>query len=161
MNKSSGHDHTSRLTVLSTMIVVALVPAVAGCGGKPTSVGPPAATQSSPPSPMSQAGLTVLVVAVPKYVASENARNQVAVSTCRSDGAKGWLIKGTATNPTSLVRRYLIVVDFVTAKGSTVLDTKVVHVRSVAPRASSRWSAVGAAGDTHVACVIREALAPR
>ena len=62
-------------------------------------------------------------------------------------------------NTSSSRHGYSIVVDFVTREGDTVLDTKIVKVKPLAPGASARWSAVGAAGHENVACVIRQALA--
>jgi hypothetical protein len=61
-------------------------------------------------------------------------------------------------NASSSVHGYSIVVDFVSSKGDTVLDTKIIHVRRVAPKTSAHWAAIGAAARAHVSCVIRQAL---
>jgi hypothetical protein len=92
-------------------------------------------------------------------VASKNARKQVTSSACVHEGTKGWDAKGVATNTSSSRRAYSIVVDFVTPKGDTVMDTKIVHVGTVAPKSSAPWSVVGAAGQRKIICVIRQALA--
>ena len=52
---------------------------------------------------------------------------------------------------------YETVVDFVSSAGSTVLDTVVVHVPSVAAGATSDWTATGAAGKSAVSCIVRQA----
>jgi hypothetical protein len=39
------------------------------------------------------------------------------------------------------------------------MDTKIVHVGTVAPKSSAPWSVVGAAGQRKIICVIRQALA--
>jgi hypothetical protein len=98
-------------------------------------------------------------VTVPKYEAADNVRQQVTATACARDGSQGWHLTGMATNTSSSRHGYSIVVDFVTREGDTVLDTKIVKVKPLAPGASARWSAVGAAGHENVACVIRQALA--
>ena len=159
--KLSRH-RTARLVISGIAIGMPVAFAVAGCGGSSPGTSAPAATGSaagraSAPA-AAQASATASSVVVPKYVAAQNARKDVVASVCKRDGAKGWLLRGTATNSSSAARSYSIVVDFVSRKGDTVLDTKVVHVRRVAPAKSAHWSAVGAAGHTNVTCVIRQAL---
>jgi hypothetical protein len=123
----------------------------AGCGG-----GSPAAAGRTGHA---AAGSTpVPVTRVPKYVASKNARTAVAATGCKQDGAHGWLARGTVTNSASSARGYSIVVDFVTAKGDTVLDTRIVKVPPVPPKSSAQWSVLGAPGSARVSCVIRQAL---
>src|SRR5277367_187518 len=123
----------------------------AGCGGGSTAAasGTGHAAAGSTPTPTPH---------VPKYVASKNARTAVAATGCKQDGAHGWLARGTVTNSAASARGYSIVVDFVTAKGDTVLDTRIVKVPPVAPKASARWSVLGAPGSARVSCVIRQAL---
>lgn len=106
-----------------------------------------------------QTSLSSNSVKVPKYVAADNARKNVVTTGCVQDGAKGWRLSGTATNTASVARTYSIVVDWVTPKGDTVVDTKVLHVGPVQPRATTRWSVTGAAGAGDAVCVIRQALA--
>ena len=103
--------------------------------------------------------VSVPTVHVPKYIPADNARKAVTTTACMREGAKGWLVKGTATNSASAARNYSIVVDFATTKGNTVMDTKIVRVQRVPPKASAHWSALGAAGQSNITCVIRQALA--
>ncbi|MGD0375752.1 MAG: hypothetical protein ABSB01_14355 [Streptosporangiaceae bacterium] len=161
MNKLS-RCHPARLAVSGVVIPMAVACALAGCGGSSPAASSPA-TSATSRAPAHSAtspttGAAAPSVTVPKYVAAENARKDVAASSCKHDGAKGWLLKGTLTNSSSSARSYSIVIDFVSSKGDTVLDTKVVRVRRVAPKASAHWSAIGAAGQANVTCVIRQAL---
>jgi hypothetical protein len=146
---------TQRPVISGTAIAVLLVVALTGCGGSSVASAP-ASGQNAAHAAASQS--TAGEAKVPKYVASENARTDVVANACRRDGSQGWLLSGTAINPSTSLRGYSIVVDFVTRKGDTVLDTKIVSVQSVAPKASARWSAIGAAGADEVTCVIRQAL---
>jgi hypothetical protein len=98
-------------------------------------------------------------VKIPKYVAAKNVRKDVSATGCVRAGRQGWRLKGAATNTSSSSRAYSIVVDFVTVKGDTVLDTKILNVGPVAPESAVHWSVTGAAGQRHVTCVIRQALA--
>ena len=150
MHKLSGST-TGRLAIGDIVIATPLVLALAGCAGASTS----ASGQTHTASPV---GKTEAAVAVPKYVASLNARKEVRAGACKDYGAKGWRLAGTATNSSKSARGYTIVVDFVSRKGDTVLDTKVVEVAKIAPKKSAHWSAAGAAGQAHVSCVIRQAL---
>ena len=156
MSKLSIRSRT-RLSVSGAAIAVPLALALAACGASSPSASAPASApaSSAPAAPVA----TAPAVKVPKYVAADNARKYVAAQTCKQDGRKGWQLKGTVTNSSSAARGYSIVVDFVATKGNTVLDTKVVHVHPVAPRSSAHWSALGAAGQANVTCVIRQALA--
>jgi hypothetical protein len=154
-----------RLAVGGAVAALPLALALSACSsGSPT----PAATVSSPPASAAQAAATAAgtgavsgtgSVKVPKYVAADNARKNVVTTGCASVGARGWRLTGTATNSASSARTYSIVVDFVTAKGDTVVDTKVVRVGPVEPKATAHWSSTGAAGESQVVCVIRQALA--
>jgi hypothetical protein len=98
-------------------------------------------------------------VKIPKYVAADNARRFVSTTGCVQVGSRGWRLSGTATNASSSSRAYSIVVDFVTVTGDTVLDTKLLNVGPVAPKSAVGWSVTGAAGQHHVTCVIRQAMA--
>jgi len=129
----------------SAAIAIALIAALAGCGG-----GTPKPAAVTTPTP---------AVAVPTYVAADNARKQVTATTCAKHGAKGWELTGKATNTTSSPHGFSIVVDFVTRTGDTVVDTKIVKIKPLPPDASTRWMATGAPGHTGVTCVIRQALA--
>lgn len=164
MTKISGR-RTTRLAINGTAIGMPAAFALAGCGGSSPAAAAPAASRTARPAASrtaapaaSPTGVTAPAVNVPKYVASENARQEVTTSACRQDGRKGWLLKGTVTNSTSSARSYSIVVDFVRDKGDTVFDTKVVHVRRTVPGTRRYWSATGAAGHLGVTCVVRQAL---
>jgi hypothetical protein len=123
----------------------ALLPAMAACsssgGGKPAAK--PAATPAS---------------TVPQYVASENARESVTDTGCKSEGAKGWRFTGTVKNGAAKPQQFTVVVDFVDSKGDTVLATKVLQTAVLTSHKTAALSATGAAGHTDVSCVIREAL---
>ena len=155
-----------RLAVGGAVAALPLALALSACSsGSPA----PAATVSSPPASAAQAAATAAgtgsvsgtgsSVKVPKYVAADNARKNVVTTGCTEVGARGWRLSGTATNTASSARTYSIVVDFVTAKGDTVVDTKVVRVGPVQPKATAHWSSTGAAGESQVVCVVRQALA--
>lgn len=157
MNMLSRHI-TPRPVISSIAIAVLLAVALTGCHDSSVASAP-ASGQNAAHAAASQSAAGE--VKVPKYVASENARTDVITDACRPDGSKGWLLSGTAINPSTSLRGYSIVVDFVSSKGDTVLDTKIVSVQSVAPKASAQWSAIGAAGVDDVTCVIRQALVTR
>jgi hypothetical protein len=155
-----------RLAVGGAVAALPLALALCACSsGTPT----PAATMSSPPASAAQAAATAAgtggasvtgsSVKVPKYVAADNARKNVVTTGCEQLGTRGWRLSGTATNTGSSDRTYTIVVDYVTPKGDTVVDTKVVRVGPVRPGATAHWSSTGAAGAGQVVCVIRQALA--
>ena len=145
---------STRLSVSAGAIAAAL--AIAACGASSPAASAPAPSRAD--SASVPAAPSVSAVSVPRYVAADNARKAVVAGACKHDGAKGWRLQGTVTNSLSSARRYSIVVDFVTTKGDTVLDTKVVQVHSVPAGASAHWSALGAAGQVNVSCVIRQAL---
>jgi hypothetical protein len=85
---------------------------------------------------------------------AHNARDDLSTGAC-TQTSRGWVLKGTVKNPGTKTTSFEIVVDFVTQPGSTVLATTVVDVQSVASGASASWSAEGARGDSHVACIVR------
>lgn len=151
---------TPRRSVLAVLSAAAAVPAalvVAGCGtSSPTSA---SGTATATDKPAVSTGTPSPSIKVPKYVASKNARKAVTASACVHEGAKGWEAKGTATNTSPSRQGYSIVVDFVTPKGDTVMDTKIVRVKAIAPKSSTHWSVTGAAGQPKILCVIRQALA--
>ena len=157
----------ARLALGGTIAILPIALALSACsGGSPV----PAALASSPPASAAQAAATAVgtgyqntassgSVKVPKYVASDNARKNIVTTGCSQDGARGWRLTGTATDKASSAQTYSIVVDFVTPKGDTVVDTKVLHVGPVRPAATKHWSTTGAAGQSQIVCVIRQALA--
>ena len=157
----------SRLAVSGTAMALLLTLALAACGGNSPARTHAAATaaQAARPaaSPVAAArsgsGTKAGTVKVPRYVAADNARKYVSTTGCVQAGGKGWRLSGTATNASSSSRAYSIVVDFVTATGDTVLDTKLLNVGPVAPKSVVDGSVTGAAGQHHVTCVIRQALA--
>jgi len=151
-----GGSRRSRLVIGG--VAVALPLALSACsGGSPA--GTATAAGNSAATAVSQGITNGQAVKVPTYVAADNARKDVTTTGCAQVGHAGWRLTGTATNTSSAKRAYSIVVDFVTPKGDTVLDTKVVSVGPVAPNSTVHWSATGAAGQGEVTCVIRQALA--
>jgi hypothetical protein len=85
---------------------------------------------------------------------AHNARADVSSGTC-SRTSQGWVLKGAVRNPGTKVTSFEIVVDFVSQPGATVLATTVVDVHNVGPGARASWSALGAAADSHVGCIVR------
>lgn len=167
---NTGTPSPSRLaaggTALTPLLVVALALALAACGGNsPARTGAGAtATADARSAASSMAAVTAgdgtrgATVKIPKYVAARNVRRYVSTTGCTQAGRRGWRLSGTATNTWSSARAYSIVVDFVTVRGNTVLDTKLLNVGPIAPKSAVGWSVTGAAGQQHVACVIRQAL---
>ena len=139
-----------------TGVAIGVPLTLTACGHSPPAASAPA---SAPAKSATVPAVSVPTVHVPKYIPADNVRKAITATACVPDGAKGWLVKGTATNPTSAARNYSIVVDFATTKGNTVMDTKIVRVQRVPPKASAHWSALGAAGQSNITCVIRQALA--
>jgi ABC-type glycerol-3-phosphate transport system substrate-binding protein len=119
---------------------------LAACGSSSSSQ----TTTTSSSSPASTTTTTI------PYVASKNARADVTTTGACAKSGSEWELKGNVKNSAKFARSYQIVVDFVTVPGNTVLDTKIVNVATLSPGASSDWSALGAPGDNHVACVIRQ-----
>jgi len=155
-----------RLAVGGAVAALPLALALAACSSAaPTPVATVSSTASAAQAAATAAGTgnqsltSGSSVKVPKYVAADNARKNIVTTGCVQDGAKGWKLSGTATNTASVARTYSIVVDFVTPKGDTVVDTKVLKVGPVQPAATTRWSVTGAAGAGDAVCVIRQALA--
>ena len=156
-----------RLPVGGAALALLLTLALAACSGNspartdaaPTATNAARSAVSSMAAARSGSGTKAGTVKIPKYVAADNARKYVSTTGCVRAGRRGWLLRGTATNTSSSSRAYSIVVDFVTVTGDTVLDTKLLNVGPVAPKSAVDWSVTGAAGQHHVACVIRQALA--
>jgi hypothetical protein len=149
-------------SALAPLLVVALALALAGCAGSSparTGAAPPATGAARPAMAVAPgSGTQGATVKIPKYVAADNVRKYVSATSCAQAGRRGWRLRGTATNASSSSRAYSIVVDFVTVKGNTVLDTKLLTVGPIAPKSAVGWSVTGAAGQHQVACVIRQAL---
>jgi hypothetical protein len=161
-----GSRSRSRRAVEGAALALPLAFALTACSGNSpantSAASPtPAAAKSATPAAAAapQRETTGEAVNIPKYVAADNVRKDVSTKGCMQVGRQGWRLSGTATNTSSSSRAYSIVVDFVTAKGDTVLNTKVLSVGPVAPKSAANWSATGAAGQQKVACVIRQALA--
>ena len=91
---------------------------------------------------------------VPSYSPTENARPYVEQNTCSIIGG-AWVDKGTVDNSTQSPHGFTIVVDFVTAKGNTVMDTDVVHVGTVRPGKTAQWSATDPQDRAGLACIVR------
>jgi hypothetical protein len=161
-----GSRSRSRLAVGGTALALLPALALAACSGNSpartgtasTTTGAGKSAASSVAAATSRSGTQGGTVKIPKYVAADNARKYVSTSGCVQAGNQGWRLTGSATNPSSSPRAYSIVVDFVTVKGDTVLDTKLLSVGPVAPNSAAGWSVTGAAGQHHVICVIRQAL---
>lgn len=149
-------------TALTSLLVAALALALAACGGSyavRTGAASTATSAAGPAVAVASGSRTKgAAVKIPKYVAADNVRKYVSTTGCTQAGRRGWRLNGTATNPASSSRAYSIVVDFVMVKGDTVLDTKLLTVGPIAPKSAVGWSVTGAAGQQHVACVIRQAL---
>jgi hypothetical protein len=132
--------------------------ALAACSSSPSAPATGSGTGAAATTGAAAAAHATTPADVPQYVAAENARKAVTTGACTKDGAKGWVFSGRVTNTTKAAHRYSIVVDFVTAKGDTVMDTKVVKTASIKPGASASWKTMGAAGHAGISCVVREAL---
>jgi hypothetical protein len=162
-----GSRFPSRLAVSGTALALLPTLALAACSGNspartgtaPTATNAARSAASSVAAARSGSGTEGGTVKVPRYVAADNARKYVSTTGCVQVGSRGWRLSGTATNASSSSRAYSIVVDFVTVTGDTVLDTKLLNVGPVAPKSAVDWSVTGAAGQHHVTCVIRQALA--
>lgn len=141
-------------TALAPLLTLAIALALAACGSNSAST----VTSAARPAATVTSGTSGATVKIPKYVAADNVRKDVSATGCAPAGRRGWRLNGTATNPMSSSRAYSIVVDFVTVKGNTVLDTKILTVGPIAPKTAAGWSVTGAAGQRHVTCVIRQAL---
>jgi hypothetical protein len=146
-----------RLPIAGGAVIAVLALAACSSNAAPAASGP-ASPKTTASTMASAAANPAASVHVPQYVADENARKAVVTGACTLDGKKGWRYQGHVTNTTKTAHRYSIVVDFVTTKGDTVKDTKVVHTASVAPGATAAWQATGAIGDSNINCVVREAL---
>ncbi len=102
-------------------------------------------------------GTTVLKPgALVPFDLAHNARADVHASACHI-ASGSWLLQGTVRNPGTTATGFQIVVDFVSAKGDTVISTTEIDVPTVAPKASADWSATGAKGKPDVACLVRQA----
>ncbi len=157
----------SRPAVSGAALALLLTLALAACGGNsaadkdaaPTAANAPRPAVSSVAAARPGSGTRAGTVKIPRYVAADNVRKYVSTTGCVQAGSRGWRFSGTATNASSSSRAYSIVVDFVTVTGDTVLDTKLLNLGPVAPKSAVDWSVTGAAGQHHVTCVIRQALA--
>jgi len=161
----TGSRSRARLAVGGTIAALPIALLACACSSNSHA---PAATASTTPTVSAAAAAQAAAdqgtgnhgrVSVPKYDAHENVRKDIATTGCVQDGQQGWRLSGTATNASSSVQNYSIVVDFVTPVGDTVIDTKVLHVGPVSPKATADWSATGAVGASKIVCVIRQALA--
>jgi pectin methylesterase-like acyl-CoA thioesterase len=146
----------ARLAVTSAALALPVAFTLTACSSSGSTSAATAAPASSTAQAVSSA--PAQAVKVPKYVAAANARKEITTSGCVQAGGN-WKLKGSATNSTSSARSYSVVVDFVKTKGDTVVDTKVLTVGPVKPKATVSWAATGAAGAQNITCVIRQALA--
>ena len=87
---------------------------------------------------------------------AHNVRSAVTTTGC-TQNAGTWVLTGTVKNTTHRSTAYQIVVDFVTQPGGTVISTSLVNVPTVGASKSATWSATGARGHKHVACIVRQA----
>ncbi len=160
-----GSRSPSRLAVGGTALALIPVLALAACSGNSPERTGAASTATGAARPAASSAAAAAsgrtkggTVKIPRYVAADNVRRDVSATGCVRAGSRGWRLKGTATNTSSSSRAYSIVVDFVTVRGDTVLDTKLLNVGPVAPKSAVHWSVTGAAGHRNVTCVIRQAL---
>ncbi|ADP79330.1 hypothetical protein [Pseudofrankia inefficax] len=135
----------ARATTAAAGLAVVLTGGLAACSSE-GSARPAAAAGPSVP------------VSVPSYDPAKGARSDATAGTCGPDKDGGWSLAGTVRNTAKSKRSYSIVVDFVTDKGSTVVDTRVVKVPGVEPGTSVPFSVAGAAGRGRDAlrCVLRD-----
>ncbi|WP_045875959.1 hypothetical protein [Pseudofrankia sp. DC12] len=129
----------------SAGLAIALAGGLAACSGE-GSARPAAAAGPSVP------------VSVPTYDPAKGAGSDARAGTCGPDKDGGWSLAGTVRNSAKNKRSYSVVVDFVTDKGSTIVDTRVVKVPAVEPGATAPFSVAGAAGRSRDAlrCVLRD-----
>ncbi len=160
---------TRRRRWLTVGLVTGGAVVLAGCGSgspssSPTTTKAPAATTpksattkptTSKPTPTTAPTTTTIPFSMAK-----NARQDVTTDGACTQVNGSWVLKGSVKNSAKTARTFQIVVDFVTQPGDTVKDTKIVTTPSVAPGASRAWSATGAPGLSHLACVIRQVQAP-
>jgi hypothetical protein len=151
-----GTRSSSRLAGAALAPFLAL--ALAGCSGNSPAQATAASSATGAASGAAPgSGNTGRTVEHPAHAG--NVRRDVSAVSCAQAGSHGWRLSGTAANPSSSSRAYSIVVDFVTVKGDTVLDSRVLNVGPVAPESGVDWSVTGAARQRNVACVIRRVLA--
>lgn len=93
--------------------------------------------------------------AIVQFDRAHNARGDVHTEACRV-ASGSWLLNGTVMNPGTTATGFQIVVDFVKAKGDTVISTTEIDIPSVAPKKSASWSTTGAHGEPDVACYVRQ-----
>jgi hypothetical protein len=141
------------------LAAVVLVGCSAGSSTPSTTSSPPGAT-STVATPGSTAGSTSTTVDVPPYNAAHNAFPDVTTRACTGSAGTGWVLSGTVHNRASTTRSYSLAVDFITTPGDTVIATRLVDVRAVAPGTSKTWTTGPAAAQSHAAlsCVVRQAL---
>lgn len=135
----------ARQSVLALLAGGALI--MTGCSSSP-SAGPASSTSPAPPTSVAAPGASV------PFNLADNARADVSTSPCRQT-ANGWELPGVVRNSAKVEKRFQIVVDFVSQKGSTVLATTVLNVPAVAPGRTAAWAATGAQGKAGVSCVVR------
>jgi len=92
------------------------------------------------------------------FTLADNARSEVTTGVCTQSSGT-WVLTGTVRNSATKAKTFQIVVDFVTEPGSTVLSSVEVNLPRVGPNVTAPWSATGARGRSHVACVVRQAQA--
>lgn len=89
---------------------------------------------------------------------AHNVRSDVEVGSCVLKSGQ-WVLSGTVKSSEPGTKTFQLVIDFVTVPGSTVLSSTVVTLPMVEKGATVHWSATGARGKTHVACLLRQAQA--
>jgi hypothetical protein len=108
-------------------------------------------------SPSPRTSVIAPSVSVP-FDPAENARAEVKFTAC-APTAGAWAVTGTVTNKGTGAKTFELVVDFASVPGYTILSSAVVTVPDVAEHATVHWSARGARGAPHVACLLRQAQA--
>jgi hypothetical protein len=94
----------ARARLAGTALALALAFALSACSTSSSASAAAAGTSAD----KAAASAAAAAVKVPKYVAADNARKDVTTTGCTTAGAKGWELKGTATNPGSAARSYSV-----------------------------------------------------
>jgi hypothetical protein len=134
------------LTALGTAALVLGGGLLAGCSSTSTNTSSTSSTSATPPTTI-------------PYVAADNARSDVSLTTPCPVVNGALEASGKISNSAKVARSYQIVVDFITQPGDTVKATKVVGVKDVAAGATVPWSTSSSSGSSMLTCVIRQVQA--
>ncbi|MFZ0667617.1 MAG: hypothetical protein WAM97_17845 [Acidimicrobiales bacterium] len=130
---------------------------VGGCSsGESTPERSTSVTRSSTPVTRPFTSVTLKPGTLVQFNVTKNARADVHQGACHVASGH-WQMNGTVRNSSSGTKGFQIIVDFVTAKGDTIVSTAEISIASLAPNASATWAATGPKGNSDVACVMRQA----